>query len=117
ELTSIGGSAAQPFQDNGGNSFSYQATLPAATTAGPKTIPVTITDAQARTGSASISLTVNAATTNPTGVGAANPASLVTGNSTLLTVTVTPGTGPTSTALAVAANLSSIGGGASQQFF
>src|SRR6266850_2900621 len=52
--------------------------------------------------------------TNPTGVGAANPSSVAPGNSTLLTVTVTPGTNPPSTAHTVSANLSSIGGSASQ---
>jgi autotransporter-associated beta strand protein len=54
--------------------------------------------------------------TNPAGVGAANPASVGRGNSTLLTVTVTPGTFPTSTGLAVSADLSSIGGSSSQAF-
>ncbi|HMG36330.1 MAG TPA: DNA/RNA non-specific endonuclease [Blastocatellia bacterium] len=55
--------------------------------------------------------------TSPTGVGAANPSSVFAGDSTLLTVNVTPGTNPTSSGLAVSADLSPIGGGASQQFF
>jgi len=54
--------------------------------------------------------------TNPSGVGAANPNPVLAGNSTLLTVTVTPGTNPTSTALAVTADLTSIGGSATQTF-
>src|SRR6266581_3910338 len=55
--------------------------------------------------------------TNPSGVGAANPSSVPAGSQTLLTVTVTPGSNPTSTGLGVTADLSSIGGAASQQFF
>lgn len=55
--------------------------------------------------------------TNPTGVGAANPASVVAGGSTLLTVTVTPGANPTSTGLSVTGDLTAIGGSAAQSFF
>src|SRR6185503_6438809 len=59
----------------------------------------------------------NAEPTNPTGTGAANPNSVLPGETSTLTVSVTPGTTPTSTGLAVTADLSSIGGSASQQFF
>jgi predicted extracellular nuclease len=55
--------------------------------------------------------------TNPSGVGAANPNSGLTGSTTLLTVTVTPGTNPVSTGIAVVVDLSPIGGSASQTFF
>lgn len=55
--------------------------------------------------------------TNPTGIGAGNPASVETGQNTLLTVAVTPGTNPASTGLAVVVDLSSIGGSAAQSFF
>jgi DNA/RNA endonuclease G (NUC1) len=55
--------------------------------------------------------------TNPTGVGDANPNTLVAGDSTLLTVTVTPGSNPTSTGLEVTADLTPIGGSATQMFF
>jgi endonuclease G len=55
--------------------------------------------------------------TNPSGVGAANPNSVLPGAASTLTVTVTPGTNPTSTGLAVTADLSAIGGSANQQFF
>ncbi|MFN0087493.1 MAG: nuclease [Blastocatellia bacterium] len=66
DLSAIGGSAAQPFYDNGTNGdvtaadniFSFQATVGVLTTAGVKTLPVTITDAQSRAGAASITLTV-----------------------------------------------------------
>ena len=52
--------------------------------------------------------------TNPSGVGSATPGSVLPGANTTLNVTVTPGTNPTSTALAVTGDLSSIGGSATQ---
>src|SRR5215216_1662469 len=58
-----------------------------------------------------------AVSTNPTGTGAANPNSVLPGEASRLTVTVTPGANPTSTGLSVTADLSTIGGSASQQFF
>jgi predicted extracellular nuclease len=56
-------------------------------------------------------------TTNPSGAGAASPAAVAQGGTTLLTVLVTPGANPTSTGLSVTGNLSSIGGSATQPFF
>lgn len=66
DLSAIGGSATQEFLDNGTGgdavagdlTFSYQATVSAATAVGDKTLPATIRDAQLRTGTASISLAV-----------------------------------------------------------
>ncbi|HEY0546495.1 MAG TPA: FG-GAP-like repeat-containing protein [Pyrinomonadaceae bacterium] len=55
--------------------------------------------------------------TNPTGVGAATPNSVLAGGTTLLTVTVTPGTNPASTGITVTGNLTMIGGSATQMFF
>ena len=123
-LTSIGGSATQTFFDNatngdvtsGDNIFSFQATVPANNTGGPKNLPISVVDAQARTASTNISLTV-IAPSSPSVAGAANPATVGQGGSTLLTGTVTPGTVPTSTGLAVTGNLSSIGGSGSQTFY
>ncbi len=54
--------------------------------------------------------------TSPTASGVANPSSVLAGNSTLLTVTVTPGTNPASTGISVSANLTAIGGSSSQTF-
>ena len=54
--------------------------------------------------------------TGPSGVGAANPATVEVGDTTLLTVAVTPGADPTSTGLAVFADLGPIGGDALQPF-
>ncbi len=123
-LTAIGGSASQQFFDNGTNGdvtpndkiFSFQATVAANTTGGAKSLTATITDAQARSSSATISLNV-LAPTPPTGVGAATPSTVQAGNQTKLTVTVTPGSNPTSSGLAVSGDLSSISGSATQQFF
>jgi uncharacterized protein len=53
-------------------------------------------------------------TSSPTGIGAAAPAAVPAGNTTLLTVAVTPGANPPSTGLAVSVDLSPIGGSASQ---
>src|SRR5689334_11223503 len=55
--------------------------------------------------------------TNPTGTGNVNPNSVLPGESSTLTVAVTPGTNPVSNGLTVTADLSAIGGSASQQFF
>jgi uncharacterized protein len=54
---------------------------------------------------------------NPTGVGAASPASVTQGGISLLTVMVTPGSAPTSTGITVTVDLSGIGGSATQPFF
>lgn len=59
-LSAIGGGAAQPFADAGGGTFTFAATVGAGTPTGAKSLPVSVTDAQGRTGSASISLTVTA---------------------------------------------------------
>jgi endonuclease G len=57
------------------------------------------------------------APTDPSGIGAANPNSVLPGETSVLTVAVTPGASPASSGLAVTADLSSIGGAASQEFF
>ncbi|MFL6373172.1 MAG: DNA/RNA non-specific endonuclease [Pyrinomonadaceae bacterium] len=54
---------------------------------------------------------------NPTGAGAANPNNPNPNTTILFTVNVTPGANPTSTGIAVVADLSSIGGSATQGFF
>jgi uncharacterized protein len=52
----------------------------------------------------------------PTGAGSANPSSGNINDTVLLTVTVTPGTNPTSSGIQVMADLSAIGGSATQSF-
>ncbi len=71
DLSAIGGSAAQALYDDGTNGdvtagdgvFSYLATVTNDTTAGAKTLSVSVTDAQSRTASTNISLTVTAPVT------------------------------------------------------
>lgn len=67
DLSAVGGNAAQQFFDDGAtggdatagdNVFSYTATVALGTAAGQKNLPVTITDAQSRAGSATITVTV-----------------------------------------------------------
>ncbi len=68
DLSSIDGSNAHTFFDNGTNGdvtigdnvFSYNATTLVTTTPGAKSLPFNITDAEARSGSGSISLTIQA---------------------------------------------------------
>jgi len=59
DLSSIGGPSSQSFADQGGNVFRADSTIAPGTTSGAKSIPVTITDAEGRSGNASIDLTVN----------------------------------------------------------
>ena len=69
-LTPIGGSAVQTFFDDGINGdtvagdyvFSFSSSVAAGTTAGAKSLTVTITDAQARSGTTSIALVVESTT-------------------------------------------------------
>lgn len=82
-LTNIGGAASQPFYDDGthgdavagDNTFSYSTTIPLGAAGGIYTLTAIASDAQARTATVSISITVNAGTPgeeplllgNPTG--------------------------------------------------
>lgn len=66
DLTPIGGVSTQPFFDDGSNGdvtagdgvYSYLATVAAGTTAGPKTLAATVADAEGRSSTANISLTI-----------------------------------------------------------
>ena len=122
-LTPIGGIANQTFYDDGthgdqtagDNIFSFSTTVANGTSGGNKSLNATVSDAQSRSSATTIPLTV-LAPTPPTGAGSANPTSVFPGDATALTVNVTPGTNPTSTGLTVTADLSSIGGSATQAF-
>src|SRR5205814_2053092 len=100
----------------GDNVFSFTTTVATGTSGGSKSMNATITDAQFRSGSATIPLTV-LAPTPPTGTGSASPNPIQAGNTTLLTVNVTPGANPTSSGITVTGNLSAIGGSSTQQFY
>lgn len=124
DLSSIGGSATQVFVDDGTGGdvtaadsiFSFEATVPGGTSPGARTLPVTITDAQARTGNANLALDVTAPPTPPSAIASASPSMLPAGALSLLTVTVTPGTNPASTSLSVSVDLTELGGSSTQAF-
>ena len=125
DLSAIGGSSSQQFFDDGTHGdvtagdrvFSFNATVTLGINGSLKALPFTITETSpfSRAGTGSILLGVLAAT-NPSGVGAASPNSVLPGEVSTLSVTVTPGTNPTSTGVVVTADLSSIGGFDSQPF-
>jgi DNA/RNA endonuclease G (NUC1) len=58
-LSSIGGSSTQEFVEGPANTFTFTATVAPGTAVGPKSLPVTITDAEGRSGGASIGLSVD----------------------------------------------------------
>ena len=70
-----------------------------------------------QTATCTVAVNVTAGPTNPTGTGSANPSSVLPGESSTLTVTVTPGGNPTSTGITVTVDLSPIGGSATQTFY
>ncbi len=118
DLTSIGGSNAATFTDNGSGKFVFNATVGPTAMVGTQSIPVTITDAQGRTATTNIEFTVLAPGTL-SGTGIAAPSAVAAGQSTvvLLMVSVNPANNPPSTGIVVTVDLSSIGGSATQQFY
>jgi hypothetical protein len=123
DLTEIGGSATTTFHDDGLNgdatandgTFSFLATVGNSATPGLHVLPMSISDAQGRTGSASIAFNVPAPGAL-SGSGLAEPGTAGLADTVTLLVSVIPGTSPTSSGLAVTANLSAIGGSPSQVF-
>ena len=85
-LTQIGGSSSQAFFDNGTNGdttagdniFSFQYTVPAATTAGAKIIPFVVADAQGRTATSVITLNVSVPATTDEPLLFGNPSNATT---------------------------------------
>lgn len=117
DLTAIGGSASQAFTANG-NTWSFNATIPMGTSLGGKVIPVTVTDGQSRSATATIALAVANTSGLPlAGTGMAEPSTVRPGEAPLLMVAVTPATGPSSSGVQVKADLVSIGGSATQAFY
>ena len=90
---------------------------PTTTSGSPFTFTMQVTDSAANTATKEFTITVKPASTPPTATGAANPASVQAGATTALTVTVTPGSNPTSTGIGVTADLSAIGASSTQQLF
>ena len=66
DLSAIGGGSAEVFQSGANNSFTFAATVNAATTLGNKTLPITIADSQGRGGGFTLSVDVTAALANST---------------------------------------------------
>lgn len=58
DLSALGGGAMQAFAAAGGDTYTYTLNLPGGQASGSYTIPLTVTDAEARTGGGSIILTV-----------------------------------------------------------
>ncbi|GEM_PF-1186367 len=102
DLTTIGGSASQTFYDDGTNGdvtggdniFSFSATVPSGTTAGLKTLPFTVTDAQARTNSANLSLLVTIPGCATITLAPTTLPSAVVGTAYTQTITASGGTTP-----------------------
>jgi predicted extracellular nuclease len=113
DLSAIGGSSTQAFFDDGSNGdatagdgvYSFSATVAAGTASGAKSLPVTITDALARTGSTSISLSISLpplSIMQIQGHGAASP--YAGPNGTLGALVTTPDPAHTNIVTAVAKN-------------
>lgn len=85
-LTQIGGASSQMFFDNGTNGdvtpgdniFSFQYTIPAATTAGPKFLPFVVADAEGRTATSAITLSVSVPATTDEPLLFGNPSNATT---------------------------------------
>ena len=90
DLSAIGGNAIRPFVDDGSNGdaapndriFSLAATVAAATAGGNKALTFTISDAQSRTGTGSIALTVTRPVTPIHDIQGSGPVSPLTGQVT-----------------------------------
>lgn len=129
DLLALGGSRSQRLRDNGLNGdavagdgiFSFRQTVASTVAAGTRSVRISALDAQGRSASTTLAVTITAPTppvpnVAPFGTAAASPSSLTAGDASLLTVRVTAGTGPASTGLAVTSDLSSLGLGAAQAF-
>ncbi|HYE61795.1 MAG TPA: lamin tail domain-containing protein [Phycisphaerales bacterium] len=120
DTTSIGGGPGELMYNDGtngdvtANDNTWSATVTVfSSQTGARSIPMTITDQLNRQGIANA--TVNVAFCGMSGFFSAEP--VCTGGSTLVTFVVNPAQGPTSTGITATADLSSIGGSASQQLF
>jgi hypothetical protein len=98
--------------------YSNHVTVGAGTPNGPALLTSIVTDSAATPESSSCSTVLTINTVALAGTGSATPATNVPlGGTTLLQVNVTPATGPGSTNIHVSADLTGIGGSATQQFF
>ncbi len=95
--------------------YSASALIDSFVTPGNKNVNVTITDALARVGSASI--TVGVDNCNLRAFGSSVPDGVCNGEVALFTVAVTPGRFPDSTGIQVSADISAVGGDTAQVFY
>ena len=98
--------------------FSYRQAVDSRIAPGTKAVRILANDRQGRSASASTVVSVGSAeaSASPFGSASASPSSLLAGETSLLTVRVTAGTGPASTGLTVISDLSSLGLGSTQSF-
>jgi hypothetical protein len=117
-LSSLGGSASQSFMDLGGNSFSFTQTVGAGTSAGLKTLTLTVSDAQGRNSNFAVDVLVDRC--NPSSTGLIEPQALcTTGGLARVVVFAVPASGLNAEFLpgSITADLSLLGGSATQQLF
>ncbi len=98
--------------------FTNSVTIGAGTPNGAKQLISTVTDSANPSESSTCSTTLTVNTVALAATGSATPATNVPlGSTSVLQINVTPATGPASTGIQVSADLSSIGGSATQQFY
>ncbi len=115
DFTALGGGPGNAFASQGGGVYTAAATLSTnLNTPRDLSVPVSISDAQGRTGLATIVVSVIDCSLRATA--ASIPPGVCNGEPAMLTVTVTPAQTPASTGVTVAADLSAIGGDAAQAF-
>jgi hypothetical protein len=114
DLSALGGSATQPMTDNLDGSFSVTTTVPNDAATGATSVAVTVGDAQGRSAGTTVNFSVATPTALAIDTAGAAPAVLTAGESTHLSVQVAGGEHPASSGITVTADLSDIGGSASQ---
>jgi hypothetical protein len=122
-LTPIGGAASVPLVDNGTNGdqvsgdrvFSRLVTVAPATPGGAKSLPVSVTDAQGRTATTNIGLSVTVVIPPTPPTAQLNSGPFTRLSTARVSVFVTPGANPTSTGLRLMLNLTPLGGNAATE--
>jgi len=117
-LTSLGGSATQSFTDLGGDQFAFTQTVGAGTSAGIKTLTLSVSDAQGRNSIFTVDVLVNRCT--PSSTGLIEPLALcTTGGLARVVVFAIPASGLNAEFLpgSITADLTLLGGSATQELF
>ena len=122
-LTPIGGAGSVPLVDNGTNGdavaggrvFSRLVTVAPATPGGAKSLPVNVADAQGRTATTNIGLSVTVVIPPSPPTAQLNSGPFTRLSTARVSVFVTPGANPTSTGLRVVLNLTPLGGSAATE--